>query len=171
MSAIVSRLDAVLDALPKEGMKAAVVLGIVERIRELADLAVRAQKLVECLGSSRGYCRGLLCNPNCARIYMVREGDTVRIGKFRSNAAGIAISPGAVKISTKGYSLEIRGDGTAVISIPGGIVEGINLREVDEAYKSSYKLKYVVRRVGSPLEVIVGDLQACARASAIVCPA
>jgi hypothetical protein len=170
VSAVASRLDSVIEAVPKEGYKAAVVLGIVERIRELADLAVKSQKLVECLGSSRGYCKEALCSPNCARIYMFKEGDTVRIGKVRGNASGIAITSSSIRLAAKGYSLSIGSNGIVSISIPAGITEQINLRDINDTFKKSYELKHVIRKVGAPLEVIVNDLQSCARASAIVCP-
>jgi hypothetical protein len=168
MAAVVSRLETIIEGMPKEGYKAAVVQGVIERIRELAELSVRAKSLIECLGASKGYCKENICVPACARIYMIKENDTTYISKTL-NAAGITIMPDQIRISVKDFSLQIGSDGVLTYSIPGGIKETVNLKDLDEVYKKSYTIKMVVRKVGRKVDLIISDLQNCARMSAIVC--
>ncbi|MCE4628123.1 MAG: hypothetical protein F7C34_03120 [Desulfurococcales archaeon] len=168
MSVVETRLASLIEQMPKEGYKAAVVQGVVERIREIVDAALNASKLIECLGQAKGACKESFCNPACARIYMIRDGDRVRIGKFMSNPIGIEIEPGLVVFTTRNARLEVRSDGVVRAKLLG-LDETVRLSDVDEVFKHSYLIKRVVREVGRRTDIIVQDLRACAMRMALVC--
>ncbi|MCE4624434.1 MAG: hypothetical protein F7C35_01030 [Desulfurococcales archaeon] len=167
MSAVVSRIESIMESLPKEGAKAAVALGIVERVKELAELASKAVNMIECLAQARGFCRESLCTPNCGGIFLTRDGG-IHINKIRSNASGITINDEGVLIGVKDAKLMIRPDGTVQLQIPG-LNETVDLKNVEDVYSKSHLLKYVVRKVGRSVDVIFEDLTLCARQSAVVC--
>lgn len=168
MSVVETRLASIIEQMPKEGYKAAVAQGIIERIREIVDAALNASKLIECIGQAKGTCKESFCNPACARIYMIREGDRVRIGKFQSNPVGIEIEPGAVIFSTRNAKLEVRSDGVVRAKLLG-FDETVKLSDVDEVFKHSYLIKRVVREVGRRTDIVVQDLRSCALRMALVC--
>ncbi len=168
MSAVANKLDSIIEGMEKEGMKAAIAQGIISRIREIVEESTRIESLIKCLGANRGRCTERFCDPACARIFMIQNGET-HIGKVRSNAVGITISSDHVKIATKEASLQVNTDGTLIASLPGGLTETIDLAKLDEVYRKNHMIKLVVRKVGRKVDSLLVNLQACARASAIVC--
>jgi len=165
---VASRLETIMDRVPREGAKAAVALGIIERVREIVDAAMTAVKLAECVGAAKGTCKETFCDPACARIFMVKEGETIRIGKYRSNTLGVTIEQGRVIFATSKAKLIVDSSGTVEVYLVG-INENINISDVNDVYRKSYMLKRAIREVGGRIDVIVSDLRSCARANAIVC--
>jgi len=168
VSVVETRLASLIEQMPKEGIKAAVAQGIVERIREIVEAAQTAVKLVECLGNAKGSCKSEYCDPVCSRIFLVRQGDVVRLGKYRSNTIGVAIEPGRVEFATRDAKLIVESNGTVQARLLG-LEETVDLSDVDEVYKNSYLLKRVIREVGGRIDVVVDDLRKCARQMALVC--
>ncbi len=167
--AVVSRLESALNALPKEGMKAAVVLGVVERVKEMIDEAIKINHYIKCLSNARGYCKNNFCNPNCAHIYSEEKENTTTIGKYKNTPLGIEITPETTTFRTKELSLIIDNTGRITVQYSGGHQITVTASKLDEVYDNSYTIKYAIRKIGKPLRIMLEDLVNCAKANAIVC--
>ena len=167
MSVVVRRIDAILDSLPTEGKKAAMLRGVITSIGLLVETAQRAVEMINCLGQARGVCSETYCNPSCARIYLVKNGGT-HIIKIGGNAMGVHIDDYSVRVTAEDREVEVRSDGTLRLRIPG-LEEEINLADQDETFREIYLIRYVLKPTRRALENIVENLRRCALANAIVC--
>jgi len=163
------KLEAVLEAMPKEGLKAAVAGGVLERVREMVEEAYTDVKLAECVASGRGSIKGNVVDPKCGGIRLVRHGDETIIGKVGSNAIGVRATNNSVEFKISDIKLIVNSEGLIEIEYLGGYREQINYTDLDMLYKYNYNVKYAIRKIGKRFSVIRNDLQACARQSALVC--
>ena len=168
MSMVIRRLDTILDSLPTEGRKAAILRGVIYSIREAVDTSSKIVEKIRCVAEVKGYCRENLCNPSCARVYMIVDGDTVRILKHGGNAAGIEVTPTSLRASTKEAAIEVDSTGIVRLRIPG-LEEEVNLNDEDSAYKNIYTIRYVLKKVKRAIENINLNLTLCAQRSAVTC--
>ena len=168
MSMVIRKLDSILDSLPTEGRKAAVLRGVIYSIREAVDTSSKIVEKIRCVAEAKGYCRESLCNPSCARVYMIVDDGTARILKHGGNAAGIEISPTSLRASTKGAAIEVDSSGIVRLRIPG-LEEEVDLNDQDSTYRNIYTIRYVLKRVKRAIENINQNLALCAQRSAVTC--
>ena len=174
LARIVQALDEAIDSLPKEGLRAAIAVGIVSSLREMIERIGDITRLAECIAVAKDSCRGdgeRLCDPKCARIYLARRGEDAIVYKSVSNVFSARISPGEVVARAKNVYVKI---------VPGKVEAGIvgaegyepieaSLTDANELYKKSYSIKYAVNRIMRSLRVASEDLRICAVRQAIVC--
>ncbi len=171
---LIRRLEEAIDSLPKEGYKASVAVGAVSSALGLVEAVTELTRLAECIGVSKGTCRGgeeRFCDPQCARVYLERVAGKYVVHKARSNAFSAELSPGEVIVKTKGVRFtvtpsEIR---VAIQGVEGYVEESVPVTDHEALYDKSYTIKYVLKRVAKPVRVAIADLRACAARNAIVC--
>ncbi|MEB3789745.1 MAG: hypothetical protein GSR72_07645 [Desulfurococcales archaeon] len=168
-TAIVSRLESILDAMPKEGMRAAIVQGVVERVKEMIEEALKAQNYITCLANARGYCKENYCNPKCSHIYMDKTENATIIGKFYNNPIGIELKADQAAFKTQDIKMTVASNGTITVEYPNGEKVTIETTNMNSVYKNNYIIKYAIRKIGRPLRILLEDLVKCARENAIVC--
>ena len=174
VAGIVSRLESVIDQLPKEGYKASVAIGAVASIISLVESVSNLVSLVKCIGTSKGTCSGngvRKCDPTCARIYLEEVGGEIIVHKAKSNVFSAKISPGEITVARQGVKITTNGSNIAVAIQAGSDYYEITvpLNDADEIYKENYTIKYALKRVAAAVRVAVSDLRMCAARNAIVC--
>ncbi len=174
LARITQALDEAIDSLPKEGLRAAVAIGLVSSIREMVERIGDIAKYAECIAVAKDACRGngeRFCDPKCARIYLVKKDDGTLVYKSVSNVFSATIAPGELVARAKNVYVKV---------YPGKVEAGIigtegyepleaSLTDANDLYKKSYNIKYAVNRVMRSLRVAADDLKACAARQAIVC--
>jgi hypothetical protein len=169
---LLARLEDIMEQLPKEGYKAAVVVGLVGRVIELVDKSRQLARKAKCLGENKGSClRTGLCLTDCGGVYVRELEDQTIIGKFSRNTFTTIIGNDRVEFKVKDARLivEPRTVTYAIIGKEGLIWEEDRLTDLEDLYAKNYSLKYVLRKVGRPLEKALEAVSTCAAASAIVC--
>jgi hypothetical protein len=175
MSLVVKRLGEALARAPKSGYKASIYTGVVSKLISMAENALRAAELAQCIGLSKESCRKrddtVICDPDCANIFLVSRGEERSILKVGSNAIGVSISGSRVEIKSKGAGIVLE-PGKAVILLPAGdkwVPNEIDLTDIDDVVRKVYFIKYAVRKVDTRLEVTLRDLTSCSRRSGLTC--
>ncbi len=163
------KLEAALEVLPKEGLKAAIAGGVLERVREMVEEAYTDVKLAECVASGRGSIKDNIVDPKCGGIRLVKHGDEAFIGKVGSNAIGVRTAGDSVEFKISDIKLIVNSEGLIEIEYLGGYRDRINYTDLNILYKYNYNIKYAIRKIGKRFSVIKNDLQACARQNALVC--
>lgn len=174
LARVIQALDEAIDSLPKEGLRAAVAVGLVSSVREMVERIGDVMRLSECIAVAKEACRGdgeRFCNPSCAKIYLVKTGEEVLVYKSISNVFSARASPGEVIAKAKNVYVKVS-QGKVEAGIMG--VEGYEpieavLTDANDLYKKSYSIKYAVNRIMRSLRVAAEDLRACAARQAIVC--
>ncbi|GBF08818.1 hypothetical protein apy_05430 [Aeropyrum pernix] len=175
LSLVVSRLEELLAAAPKTGLKASMYLGVVSSLSRLAEDAATVARLAECIATANQACKqrgGLLhCSTGCASIEAAKTGGETLLWKYSSNAGSIRVAEGRVEINTEEAKLSIE-PGKAEVSLPSGegwVTIEVDLRSIDDSIGKAYFIKYAIRKVGKLLRTLQWDLRNCARARAITC--
>jgi len=164
-------LDNIIERAPKEGYKSAVVLGLINSLRNtLIDLNNLVEK-VQCLGQATGGCKDSYCNSSCSGITLTKYGDTIIVTSYKDNAFGATISGESVIIRTK--SMRITVSGTLLkIEYPskdGWIVREVELNRYDDVYNNGYDIKYALKNVSKPIKKSLMAIATCSRSKAIPC--
>lgn len=168
---LASRLEGIVDSLPKEGYKAAVAVGVVERSLELLNEVRDLASKVACVARSKGGCKGEFCDAKCGGLFLERVEDEIVLAKHGSNPFSARLAPGRLEVKVRDARLVLEGsEAKAGISGVNGIVwTTIDLSDVDSIFENNYTLKYVLRRVGIPLIRARTAIQYCMAMSAITC--
>ncbi len=173
-SALMRRLEAIIESLPKEGYKAAVVVGLVGRILSLVEEVNELARLGKCIAEAKGACNEKtgLCDPKCGGIIVLSGEDGVVVSKYKNNAFSAKASNTSVSIATKETKMTIEG-GLLTLSLPTPsgdyMTISIDLSDPGQVYENNYSIKYVIRRIGKPLRASQLALRTCASSRAIVC--
>ncbi len=166
--AVLRQLERALDSMPKEGMKAAIAQGILERVKEIVEEALADVNRIECVASGRGICKETYCNPKCGNIFLIREGDRRIISKVGSNAIGIEIANERVSFKLENVKMNVTSSDIEIVYY-NNYIDKINYDDFNDLYVNNYTIKYTMRRIGKPLSVITADLLNCAKQNALVC--
>lgn len=168
---LASRLEAVMESLPKEGYKAAVAVGIVDRaltiLNEVRDLATK----IICVSQHKGGCKGGYCDSKCGGLFLEKVGDEVIVAKYGSNPFSAKLAPGKLEMGVKNARMVLEGS-TLKVGVQGGegyVWTTIDLTDANEIFENSYTIKYVLRKVGGPLIKARIALKYCMALSAITC--
>jgi len=171
-SLLASRLEEILEELPKEGYKAAVVVGLVGRVIELVNKTVEAARKAKCLGEGKGSClKGGLCLARCGGIYVSETEGKVTIAKYSRNAFTAVIENNKVelKVDDARVIVEPRTLTFGILGGKGFVWDSAQLNDPDDLYSKNYSIKYALRKTGRPVEKSLEAMSMCAASSAIVC--
>ncbi len=175
MSVVVRRLEEALRRAPRSGYKASMYTGLVSKLASMAQNAVRAAGLAECIGVAKELCGksgdAIVCSTGCAGIYLVSSNGDKRVMKVGGNAVGIRISDNVVEVKSKKAGIVLE-PGRLTIMLPSG--EGwetvsVNIADVDDVVSKYHFIKYAVQRVDWNLNVTLRDLTSCSRLSGLTC--
>lgn len=175
MSVVLSRIEELVEAAPKSGLKASLYLGVLSSITRIVEDAQNAARMGECIGVAQQACKesggSLMCNTGCASIVLVKEGDSIVVAKYSSGAGALIVSPSSVEVRGKEARIVIepRSIKAYIRSGDGWKEFIIDSAAIDDLTSNSYFIKYVIRKVGRIVATIHGDLRQCARARAITC--
>ncbi len=165
-----ARLEAVIEQLPKEGYKAAVVVGLAGRILEIVEKTETIASKIDCIARGKGGCEKRLCNPKCGKIFL-ETNDKAIIAKYNNNVFSAIIEQNRVEIRTKHARvvIEPRQIQYYIMGKNGLIQDSISLNDPDELFLKNYSVKYALKNIGRNLERALIALRTCAAISAIAC--
>lgn len=170
-SRIASRLEAVMESLPKEGYKAAVSVGIVDRILAILNDVRDIAKKIVCVAQHKGGCKKGYCNSNCGGLFLQVNDEEVIVAKHSSNPFSARLSAGKLEIASKSVRIVLEGR-VLRVGINGGegyIWTDVDLGNASELFENSYTVKYALRKIGSPIIRARAALKYCMALSAITC--
>jgi hypothetical protein len=172
---LLGKLEDLMDALPKEGLKAAKVVSLVSR---LADLVTRIDESIskaECLAAVKGRQAksggAVLHNTGCAGIFAEMEDGVKRVWKVGSHAFTARILEDAVEIEDEEVGITIKPDEVVIKMLAGESKreEATRLTDVETIYSGYYNISYVLRKLEAHLRAIESDLAKCARETGAQC--
>lgn len=168
---LVNRLEAIIGALPKEGYKAAVAVGVADSILTLVNEARELASKIECLGSHKGKCSQEFCDSSCGGLFLGNTGELTIIAKYSSNPFAVKLGNSIFEADVQGAKLVLEGSTVkaGIIGEKGYVWETVDLSNMDEVYEKSYTLKYVLRKVGKPVLLARTALRYCMIQSAVSC--
>lgn len=167
----VSRLDGIIERAPKEGYKAAVVLGVINSVRTLIEDLDSLVEKIKCVSDAKGGCRDGLCRPSCGGLTLIEAGDSVVVEKYRGNAFGATLGVDGVEVKVKDARLRLAGS-EIELYFPSGdewVSKTVNLEDYEAVYENSYAVKYVMKRLARPVRKSLEAINGCSKMQAIVC--
>ncbi len=169
---LTSRLEAIMSQLPKEGYKAAVVVGLVERVIEILNEIRDIASKIQCIADNKGTCtKSGVCYSDCGGLFLEKHGDKIIISKYINNIFSIVLEPGKLEAKVKDARIILEGGklSFATIGEQGYAWDNVDLSNMEEVFNKNYSIKYILRKIGKPLMQARRALKTCATASAIVC--
>ena len=172
---LVSRLEEIVDRLPKEGLAASKVVGLVSRLAQLASTVDTVISKAKCVAEARGgkkEARGVsLYATGCAGIHASEEDGVLRLWKVGSHAfaARLAGLEASVEDELVGITVTPEEVRVRIVSGDGKTEETVKLSDVATIYSGYQMISYVLKKLESHLRAAERDLAACERASAIQC--
>lgn len=168
---LASRLESIIDSLPKEGFKAAVALGVVDRVSTLLGEVREVASKVACLSQHKGVCRGSYCEAGCGGLFLEAVGEEMVLARPGPSPFAARLSSSKMEVEVKGARLILDGS-----TLHAGVRSGdgytwvtVDLTDADSVYQESYTVKYVLKRVGAPLIKARTALKGCMALAAITC--
>ena len=167
----VSRLDSIIEGAPKEGYKAAVVLGVINSVRTLVEDLEGLAKRIRCVAEAKGGCKDGFCRPGCGGLVLQASGEGLVMGKYKGNAFGAVVGPDGVEVRVDDAKMRLTGV-ELVLQFPAG--EGwasktVRLDDYDNVYQNSYAIKYVMKKLARPVRKSMEAISECGKRQAIVC--
>ena len=169
---IASRLETIMEQSPKEGYKAAIVIGVLGRIMELiAEIRDLAEK-IKCIAENKGTCMKTgICLAGCGGLFIEQEDSGLILSKYSRNSFSIIFNNFKIEIKLEGTRLIIEGGKLkyAIVSGNSYLWDEVDLSDPAEIYNKNYSIKYATRSLGKRIMLARYALTRCAASSAIAC--
>ena len=172
---LLGRLKDLIDALPKEGLKASKAVSLVSRLASLVTRIDESISKAECLAAAKGKQvksgGAVLHNTGCAGIYAETEDGIKRVWKVGSHAFTARILEDSAEIEDGEVGIIIKPDEVVVKMVTGESKreEATKLADVETIYSGYYNISYVLRKLEAHLRTIESDLAKCARETGAQC--
>ncbi|MCE4601973.1 MAG: hypothetical protein F7B18_02190 [Desulfurococcales archaeon] len=167
----VSRLDNIIEGAPKEGYKAAVVLGVINSVRTLVEDLDELARKIKCIAEARERCKDGFCRPGCGGLVADSSGGSLVLGKYKGNTFGAIMGSDGVEVRVNDAKMRLTGV-ELELYFPAG--EGwtsrtVRLDDYDAVYQNSYAIKYVMKKLSRPVRKSIEAISECGKRQAIVC--
>ena len=170
MSTPIARLSELVRGMSKKGGEAALASASISQVLELKESVDGLVRYADCLSSSKGECTKLdstsLCDTRCGSLYLMREGETVRVWRVGNNAFSAAMGPTVFSVSTKDYGVEVTGEGYRVRLLSGVFSGDLSQESVT---KDSQLIGEAVSRLLVVVKAAIDSLASCAREQGVRC--
>ncbi len=175
---LAERLKETLERLPKEGLVASKVVGLVSRLTQLVYTVGQVISEAKCVAKARGDVRGeggasqyTIYTTSCAGIIVLEDEGVSTVWKIGSHAFAAKLASREVMVENKYVGVTIMPEEVRVrIASNDGKKEiAVKLADAQTIYAGYHKISYALKRLESHLRAAQKDLAACERSAAIQC--
>ncbi|MGC9210144.1 MAG: hypothetical protein ACP5FT_02625 [Acidilobus sp.] len=170
MSTPISRLTELLRGMSKRGGESVQASSSISQVLELKSAVDEVLRLAECLSSNKGECVKLdstsLCDSKCGSLYLLKEGEGVKVWRVGSKAFSAVVEPDTFSVSTRDYSIEFTRDGYRARLLGGSFKGGLNAEELT---RDSQLIAEAASRLLVVVKAAMDSLASCAREQGVRC--